>query len=364
MGFFGDKVRPGSENQQPELKHTEPEPEMYTLQYYLDIRDQFIKDRTDILKSPNYTKMVQKNIDICHKRLKEVCEDPEQKYDGIGVSSVVLDGYNNFEKYYSKEDLIVEIKKSLKEFFLEKGLYTYTEGDSLLFQLSPKETKFDYKTKRAPISRGFRNVVIHVNDPLSPYIVKNEQGQILENIWQFAKVYPEVKAQRIPVSRWKPNGAVMWEHTAGKHLVENVLTPEYFEWREKGMNNQYAVRYPVGFHDRHKCVFSWWNGERLDYIQARKKIYCGEYKRLIQNDPAFLRLKERLDSGENLQIAEVDGPDHTLTFPPYDRLGPTEKGLTMDYETTEILLNDTRKPFGHGYTIAALLLGYDSLFET
>ena len=52
----------------------------------------------------------------------------------------------------------------------------------------------------------------------------------------------------------------------------------------------------------------------------------------------------------------IDGPDFNLDFSPYDTLTKEDPGLDIDEETIRMLIEDERKPFGHGYTIAALLL--------
>jgi hypothetical protein len=115
-----------------------------------------------------------------------------------------------------------------------------------------------------------KNVLIHVKEALSPYQIKNEAGQILENVWQFAKLYPRVSAQSIPMSRWQPDN-IIWSHPAEVHWDGN-LTEAYWEWRDKGMNNNYAVRYPNGYSGRTSCKCSIWgpDNKQLGYIEARK----------------------------------------------------------------------------------------------
>jgi hypothetical protein len=102
---------------------------------------------------------------------------------------------------------------------------------------------------------------------------------------------------------------------------------------------------------------------RLGYIEARKQIYCGEYKRLAPPTEAFQRLSALLAQGVNLQLVEVDGPDPTLTFPPYNEISKENPGLLMCKDTIRMLIDDPRKPFGHGYVIAALLLGGSEWLE-
>lgn len=180
---------------------------------------------------------------------------------------------------------------------------------------------------------------------LSPYILKDEEGHLLENIWQFSKIYKVVTAQNQKLSRYQPN-VITWNHPEEIHVSSGKTTDAYWEWREKGMNNWYAIRYPNGFHGRHTVLCSLWedengNYQRLKYIEARKKIYCGEYARLAPQTEHFKKMKKMLSEGKNLQILEVDGP---------------EGGLDIDEKTIREKINDSSKPFGHGYTIAALLL--------
>ena len=224
-----------------------------------------------------------------------------------------------------------------------------------------------YPGKAMPVSAGYRNILIHTSSArlggqLSPYHLRNEKGHILENVWQFAKLYDRVSAQDQSLSRWQPTVKV-WQHGEETHVGGDGEPLEaYWRWREKGMANAYAVRYPNGYHGRHACVCALWRVDgvlqRLDYIAARKRIYCAEYVRLAPQQPHFTKLLKLLDAGVNLQIVEVDGPDPALTFAPYTELSSESPGLTITESVIDTLLHDKRKPFGHGYVIAALLLGH------
>lgn len=216
--------------------------------------------------------------------------------------------------------------------------------------------------------KDYRNVLIHtpgtpsIGTPLSPYVLRNESGFLLENVWQFSKFYASVASQNIPMSRYHPE-RVIWNHPAEVHRNEDTGEPTeaYWKWREKGMKNTYAVRYPNGFDGRHKCLYTIWpdrdRPNQLSYVEARKQVYCGAYARLAPKTDAFKQLATLVAEGVNLLILEVDGPDPTLRFEPYVRLSKESPGLIMDESVTRMLLDDTRKPFGHGYVIAALILG-------
>lgn len=218
-----------------------------------------------------------------------------------------------------------------------------------------------------PHKENFETILIHTTDKnlggdLSPYVLKDEQGCLLENIWQFAKVYPHVTQQRVPLSKFQQD-TIIWEHPAEVHCENDEITPAYWKWRKKGMKNPWAVRYPNGFHGRRSALFSVWKNDanpsqidRMDYIEARKRIYCGEYIRLGPRTPHFKTLQQMLNNGKNLLIVEVDGPDPTLDYPPYDKISSSDPALMIDEEVIRLLINDRRKPFGHGFVIASLLL--------
>lgn len=198
---------------------------------------------------------------------------------------------------------------------------------------------------------------------LGPYLLKNERGQIIENVYQFSKVYKIVPYSKQRYSRY--DNTVIWEHPSEIHINNNnELTKEYYDWRNKGMDNIHPVRYPVGFKNRHSCLFSISNdnmNNRLNYIQARKEIYLKEYSKAVVKQPLFHELKQRLNKGENLLIIEVDGP-HQESLDYYkDKYNVNDNFIENDTilinkNNMEILLNDPKHPFGHGYCLAMTLL--------
>lgn len=202
---------------------------------------------------------------------------------------------------------------------------------------------------------------------LSPFYLKDEQGQIMENIWQFGKVYPSVP--RVYQQKSKRDKRVIWSWSAETHLDQNGnITPHYIPWRITGMNNSFAVRYPVGYEHRHKCVgyipedqhgnilFD----QRLDYLQSRIRVYLPLYVRLAKQTDEYQELKERLAAGENLLIIEPDGP-HQESNQYYHQKYGTDPNLIQQHsipatrENLMLMLNDTRHPFGHGYCLAIAL---------
>jgi len=204
---------------------------------------------------------------------------------------------------------------------------------------------------------------------LGPYELKNDKGQILENIWQFSKVYEWIPESLQSYSRY--DNTLIWQHGPETFVLDNgELTKEYLSWRDKGMNNEYAVRYPVTYSHRNKCLYALKElpddyipkeEEKLDYIQSRKEIYLPLYLELVRKESKYQRLLRYLREGQNLLIIEVDGP-HQESLDYYkDKYDVRNDFIEADsmpvtWENLDIMLNDDKHPFGHGYCLAWALL--------
>jgi hypothetical protein len=210
---------------------------------------------------------------------------------------------------------------------------------------------------------------------LGPYVLKSDQGIIIENLWQFSKIYEQVP--RTVCYRSRYDNTVVWDYSSETHLkTENelvIIYPEYWLWRKKGFQTNDAIRYPVGFSHRHKCKFAVYpvdtdydalepdKIELLDYIDARKKIYIFEYIKAIKKEKQFFELKNRLKKGENLLILEVDGP-HQESIDYYRKKYNVKSDFIVNntvlctQKNLQILLNDVKHPYGHGYCLAMALL--------
>ncbi len=234
-------------------------------------------------------------------------------------------------------------------------------------------TVYDKKGKRTdPSFEGFTNIVVLMKShskwgPLSPYYLKNEKGVIMENYWQFSKIYDKIPDTTQYFSRY--NNKITWTHGEECHVKDGKLTQEYYNWRKKGMKCKYAIRYPVGYKYRTKCLYALANksdgtideSDKLDYIQSRKKIYVPEYCRLVKSEKRFKELKTRLAAGENLLIIEVDGPhqeslDYYKTKYSVSNNFIQNNTMLINKNNIKIMLNDPKHPFGHGYCLAMALL--------
>jgi len=135
----------------------------------------------------------------------------------------------------------------------------------------------------------------------------------LENLWQFSKVYPQhADADGNPTTAW-------------------------FEWRAQGFADGKAHRYPIG--KGKKPLYSWWGGEKLGYIDARKRIYVPIYAELVAKTAAYQKLKAMR---QTQPIALFD-------FDAYDYVG---QGIPFD-----VALNNPKKILGHGIVLCAMLRG-------
>ena len=251
--------------------------------------------------------------------------------------------------------------------------------------------------KILPVTRGYKNIVVTSHNKkalgaeLSPYKLADDDGNLMENIWQFSKIYPKVHVQK----------QKDWHHAEevhisdGKKMKPNTkidmeeVKEEYWTWRGKGISHKKPIRYPNGFKHRAECVTCLWRKDgnytdlefpedeewqQLDYIEARKKVYAPLYINMAKQHREFEVLRGMLLSGIDLQILDVDGPHRAKAVNtrtgkvkrPYNKMEEGTYGITSGVGSIEInakninmLLNDPGQPFGHGYCLAAALLGHD-----
>jgi len=212
---------------------------------------------------------------------------------------------------------------------------------------------------------------------LSPYFIKvpvngYPDGVIHENFWQFSKVYPVVPKVNVPFSTNNPK--IVWSHPEEIHFDGTTVLPKWFEWNKKGFESQDYIRFPVGSDpkNRRSCLFSLIVNEdgsidtskKLNYVEARKQIYAKHYIKNVINHEYFRQLQQRLYSGENLLIIEIDGPHYESSkYYQYNYGWPLDTIYNGTIEALpeylKILINDTRHPFGHGYCLSMALLGND-----
>jgi hypothetical protein len=137
----------------------------------------------------------------------------------------------------------------------------------------------------------------------------------MENGWQFAKVYPE-------------------------HVDKNGdPNQDYWLWATKGWDDSFAHRYPMG--KGRKPLYSFWNKEKLGYIEARKQIYMPLYAKAVAVTKGFAKLKEIYQGEKDIYLRDYDGYNH--------------KKLEMSYQD---VINCESRKMGHAFVLAMMLENY------
>jgi len=143
-----------------------------------------------------------------------------------------------------------------------------------------------------------------------------ETSHNVENAWQYAKVYP------VHVDK------------------EENPTQAYFDWAREGWRTRRAIRYPMG--KGAVPLYSWWAGEKLSYVDARKKIYVPLYTKAVIDTKAFAKLRELHQTLDEIWLWDFDGYDHV------------ELGMTL-----KEVLNDPARKMGHAFVLAMILEAMD-----
>jgi len=158
---------------------------------------------------------------------------------------------------------------------------------------------------------------------LSPFIIEGgktwtgDTAKNVENLWQFTKVY------------------------ACHADSNNEPTEEFFTWMKRGWNSEYAHRYPMG---RGAIpLYSYWNGKKYDYLDAKEKLYVKMYFRGVKDTEAYKKLeelyKECLKTNTTLVLRDFDAYNH----------------IKLNMTAYDVLKHPTKK-FGHGFVLMFMLL--------
>ncbi|KAL9656933.1 hypothetical protein ABK040_007024 [Willaertia magna] len=142
--------------------------------------------------------------------------------------------------------------------------------------------------------------------------------QNLENYWQFSKVWKEEEELNPEINEMRPN------KTFFNRRLEGWKDKKAHRWVKKGEVPLYA----------------WWHGRKLDYMQARREIYCPLYAEKVVHTEGFKKLQNLLKRGDNLLILGYDGYDYHA------------EGMTLND-----CFNDVSRPFGHELVLCGLLTG-------
>jgi len=160
-------------------------------------------------------------------------------------------------------------------------------------------------------SQGLSPFILGPCELYDGYTAKN-----VENTWQFSKAYKE-------------------------HLdKDGNVGEEYFRWASNGWNDDRAHRYPMG--KGAIPEFSYWDGECLSYVEARKKIYIPIYYSAVKDTSAFATLKEKYE--------EYKKADRDLYLVDFDAYRHKELGMTY----RDVINCESRK-MGHSFILGMAL---------
>lgn len=136
-------------------------------------------------------------------------------------------------------------------------------------------------------------------------------SQNVENAWQFSKVYKH-------------------------HLYEDGNPSiEWTIWNDNGIRDKFAHRYPVGKDAIPE--YSWWENEKLSYIEARKRIYIPLYTKAVVQTKAF-KILSTIAKRNDIWLRDFDGYN-------YRKLNMTLKDV----------VNCESRKMGHAFVLAMLL---------
>lgn len=158
---------------------------------------------------------------------------------------------------------------------------------------------------------GLSPFLLGTCDLYGGYVSKN-----MENAWQYSKVYP----QHVKWSRGDPA----------------FITNDYWKWAEEGWDDPRAVRYPIGRGKR--PAFSYWDGECLSYVDARKVIYGPLYAQAVVNTLSYHLLHEKYQKQKAIVLLDYDVRDTRKTG-----------------ESMTDVLNNPHKKMGHAFVLKMLL---------
>lgn len=138
----------------------------------------------------------------------------------------------------------------------------------------------------------------------------------VENAWQYAKVYED-------------------------QVDENgEPTDAYWEWAYKGWGKKRAERYPKG--KGSKPEYSLWDGEKLGYVEAKRRIYVPMYEQAVYDSGYFESLVELVRDAQREGV--------TVGFFDFDGFDNEAQKMSFDD-----VLNSNRHRYGHAMVLARMV---------
>jgi len=174
-------------------------------------------------------------------------------------------------------------------------------------------------------------------------------GYNIEDAWQASKVYsfhlnsgkfdPKGKKNNY----WKDGNKVIDHTKSDEWIIEWKKWSEFCRFSGEGLRRRCKLTKDKNCINPNIPLFSYYRGEKLSYVESRKKMYIPWYADLVVKTRAFKYLKEKFTK-TSLIILDPDGQ-------PRD-----QKILEINEKTMREKINDKKFIFGHAYVIACILL--------
>jgi len=185
---------------------------------------------------------------------------------------------------------------------------------------------------------------------MGPVMIDGEMfSKNIEDGWQGTKVW----SAHMTNGHFDSKKDAFWV-TGNKKLDPAVdeWIPEWKKWseyiRNSGLGKRRHFKIDKTQTNTNIPLFQFFQGERLSYVEGRKKMYVRWYYELVQKTNAFQYLKERYDAGTSLNLMEFDGMHRNSAEHLPEPLTP---------EKLQESINNPNIIFGHGMVLAAVLLG-------
>jgi len=91
-------------------------------------------------------------------------------------------------------------------------------------------------------------------------------------------------------------------------------TREWFERRKQGWTDEKPHRH---VQKGVKPLYSFYKGQKLNYVESRKTLYCPMYENLVRKTKPYQALEKLVSEGTNIQILGYDGYKLENTFQEY-----------------------------------------------
>ena len=140
-----------------------------------------------------------------------------------------------------------------------------------------------------------------------------------------------------------------WWQSGKKYKgLEHDISKEWWKRQTKGKRRCQLAK-KSGF----KVEYASWSefgNSKIGYIESRKKVYVPFYEEMVKCRDSIKKLQNLVKSGQNIVVYDFDGP--------HNELGPVVEPLTLELLKEKI--ECPKRPFGHGYIVAALIAGIPS----